>query len=861
MAYGAKYLVEDTNPNGLEERVRLFRWQWTGGVTTLTGAGDAWFEQTTRIDDPFDPVAEGRAALRVLGRYGSVLAEVQGAEDAAFLLVWETEIGGSWTVRWWGFLEQQGYADYPYEPLAAVEVSAVDGIGLLEQKLYDPEGAGFGVLWAARQLVYALSRAAPDDSAVGLGPGTDLGTAAASPPGLVTRMGWVPWLPSPVPSGLNALNQVILPLGIWADESGERRSTLLEVLRQVVGRFGCRLFQSRGRWFCVQPHRYLPDASGAVDAFVYGAASDADAGASGAATALPVELDADGWRFRKGDGPERGIAHPVREAVSVYDFEPDLDNVFENGSFEDAGSASDEAAYWTGYTDDGVGNPLFERVDVSTLSFFSATAGNQYAAEIGSIEPEDPTPPVRLEQTSPTYVPGVRGAVFDLSLSRGLATGTATPPEAFFGFNDGSASGADGVAWWVQAFAVTPVSDSLQGRGVTLYVEPVGAALPGAVAGVPIIPAEATLRFWDGSSAFIEFTLTEGVAVGEITITGDLSAELDASAVAPAEAYYWRTEDGGGPYAVSLVSGDPAIAFYEERLVRMRMRLPLNSPSGATVSGSAYAGFPVTRSLGSTALHYVDALVGRVEYDRQTASEIAYQAALVTGSGLSVALPSRGVGDSEWLLGDGPSLDSLGGLGVRDGDNLVQATLQGADTGWKVGPYAALEASSGRTIDALAAIEVVRSRGVTLERWAFTVEGRDSAGAPVVIDPENVIAFRPPMQLAYHVFAGATEIATHTRLRDGEAVTLVAVDGTSETFTVAVSDQPGGGPFYATLDAATTKAYPAYLGGQPYRAVRPTRRLLWDELTQRPGAGTVTVRATELYLDEDVGALETILQQ
>ena len=823
--YGDKYRVTGYNPNGLCERVRLGQWQWTGAVTDLTGAGEDWLEVEWSVADFGDPLPLSEARLRVVGQFGSVLAEIQGSDDAAYLLTWETEEtpgSGAFQTRWWGFLTQQDYADYPFDPVSAVEVRAVDGIALLADKVYDPAASGFGIMWMAQQVAHMLDRAAPDDSAVGIGDG------------LVTRMEWVPWLPARI-TAANALAQLILPLGIFADESGDTRSMCLAVLRQVVGRFGMRLFQSRGRWLAVQPHRYRPDASGDVDVFVYGSTSDAAAGASGAATALSVAKDSERWAFAKSEGgPQRGISHRVREAVSVYDFEPDLDQLLRNGGFEDPGDTAAEAQFWTLYTGG-------ERVDINDeADYIPASTGNEYALKVTATTTSGV---VAATQSGQYTIPGNTAAVsLRVDVTAGFAvTAGVTSPRIRVRCGD---------YYLAERFLII-ASRALKGKDVRVYVEPILDGVTGVVDGTPVLIKGTPLNIFDTvAGEYRQATVKETARVGDRSVVLDLPENIDPADIDDPSFYVWEEHEGGTPESVLLFQRGPT---GEEYLTTFRFDAPFVDPSGAGVGG-AFAFSPERQvDVDAEAYYYVTEAKAALVINEQVSSEIAYQAALALGSGISVQLPTRAVGDQEWLLGDGPAPDSLGGLYVRDGASLPQTTLQGANTGWKVGPYAALESSSGRTIDALHALDVMRSRGVTLERWRLPIESTDLDGVPVIIDPEHVARFRQALRLHRHAFLGTDEIETPVRLRVGDEITLLDAEGDAESHTV--TDVVGAGPFTATLDGTLAQAYPVHT------SVLVQRDLFWDRLTQRPGRGLIVYEGTEQLLDEDVPVTEQTLQQ
>lgn len=845
--YGLKYQIGPyAYDSGLRERVLIERWDHSGSSTSLQGAGPDWLVIRHGRQGAYnllEPLPTSEALIRVVGRFGSRLAEIQGTEDGAYRVRWQTEIGGTWRTRWVGYLAQQDYRDYPYEPAGAVEVRAVDGLGLLQHVLWDHaagKAAPDALHRALEGVVEHLRRAGPPDSEEGL-----LG-------GLVTRMDWRPHLGAfRLPEGRDPLTLLLHRTAAFTAEDGSR-VTALDHLRELAQRFGASLFQSRlpsesePRWFLRQRHAWRPDSSGNVAAFGYaarsintdpiGAGGSYDMGGGGISVPSLFEAGAEGtgarWLQREED-LQRGVAHRVRSAASTYGFEPQLSQLLANGSFEEAGATAETARGWTFTKRHNAGVWRWPLQRLLPDDFDDANA-HGLVIELPSGQS---APFSRAEQETGIFLPGVvaEGAALRLSYTASYRRQPPSGPHVAAGLIGGVAISVEGPdrTWYAHWSEVRVRTDTRAGQSVTVYIDPIAADVLDAAEGTVAIPAGTTLDFRPAGTYRGSLTLRRAARVGDTELVGDLTHNLKKDDTA----WWWPWTETPGAETRGTAPIDTTDTL---PMTEYALALALSDLQGRPVAGHVRLAFVGGSGSPLPEWAIYDNAELSVEYGGSTASEVTYEAALASGT------PGLAVGLGTHRLGDGPSPESDTALHVLNpADGSVHPTLDVArGPGWKAGAYASGEPSTGLSLDALHARAALRAQAEPLERRRIAMLMQEGAA----YEPHMTVRLAQTQPLEAAASAGATTISTALRLRVGTAVTI----GPDKREVTAVT---GDGPFFATLDSPLTAPQPL---GAP---VRYTIDYAPDYVEQVPGRSLVVVEGTEVFEPDGLEIAETVVMR
>lgn len=571
---------------------------------------------------------------------------------------------------------------------------------------------------------------------------------------IVTAFDWWPWLPTELSGTVNPLDKLVTLEGRWEDADVQTR--LMDALRSILARFQLRLFQSAGKWYAVQ-RAYLED--GMLDRFEYD-----DAGTETASGELDIGVDSDDIPIKV--QPFRQLRHQVKTVVQSYSFTPDLDQIVLNGSFEDEGASTSEADEW-----EHVGGTTREElVNLTEItSNVDPSYNNQWALKITP----DSTDSDGARQHDFIFIPA--------NPNYRLLTSFIS---AFYDDPPGSSLNADlrvrvGDYYLVEG-AITFAADVLHGREVDMHIHPfLDPSSNGFAEGTPIIPKGASITLGTPADP-TTIELTRDLKVGDSILTGHLSADLsqgDQATIA-----YWSTGGAGGGLEFYVLSG-LATQHYETYMV---------TPNAESISGFLRVEVvrPVEVSPPSDSYAVLDSVRVTVSAAGSAIDTVARQVSALIDDGFEEEL-------QEATIGDGPAVYSTSRL-QADVSGTFYDTMQGSDTGWKVGPYAAAEASTGVFLDELAAREALYQQSSILDRIQATLILRDE----LTFYPHNVLNYLQNTRLSYVAPSGADYIVTPTRLRVGRAVTIG-----NETF--GVTALSGGGPYRADLDGTFVLTYAA----------------------------------------------------
>ena len=848
--YGDVYTADVASMDGHRYRAHVERHAYTGPATALPLRGLVinWGTDGGAVTGaaPLAPVAASRARLRMRDDAG-LLAEVVGAPDGAWRLRVErltgsgaVAAGGPGTV-WLGYLLQEGYEDAPYGVGTATELTFADGLGLLEARPAAGEGADTGTLIdidtvgttrQGRRLLDLLARHL-----------TDLGADAAE--GLVTAADWRPWVPSDVvPATQDPVRSLLALEEAWQDRDGASVS-VLAALRAVASRLGARLFQSAGRWHLVQRGLLCRTLGADVPRFAYAAEASPSAAT---VSADDVAVDTRAWlQAGPHDRPRRGITVPVRSVQSVYDVEPDLDDLLVNPGFE-IGSTGSAALGWT------LENGAIRRaIALSPIPDLNPSSVDAYFVELAAATTSTSHDGGKASQANIIFLPGSKAWELTAQWQQAVLDAGAVRPTSGEPYNWGALTVGDPSAdgWGLTRRVLTSASTMLHGPKRTIFLQNALMDSPACAEGEVYVPAGAVLRWMRDVSGTVKLvgtqTLDEPIRAGDTlargtfelsTTTGDLFAgELYGVRSGDfCEVYVW--EQGAEPGRIGLHHGGWPI---EENAFEFDVRhgTPGCFATGVDVDGNLVTGWLNIEfeQDGDTYLPIIDDVLLQLRIDGRVVTRSSALAALPAGaSGLDVGLEVQ-------TLGDGPTLATLSGLYAQVASKPWVPTVQGTDTGWTDGAYAdALAESTGRSIDLHAARDGLRQLAGPLERVRTTYLLRGGQA----LSPEHVAVHWQLTTLALPATAGTETVYTRAAPRVGRTLVLGGVDYEVESvergaglYAVGLAE-----PLASSLPATTRVAYdvPAW----------------WDSMEWDIPSGGVYYDATALDLHAGADFLEEI---
>ena len=825
--YADRYHLRFRSRDGHRYRVALARRAYTGPVETLTGADvPVRFEHGRQGErDPFDSLIGQKLRLSVLDRYGmGLLSETAQADPTAFLMRLERLVVGlvggdepDPEILWAGFVVPGSYETAPGTLHPELTVTASEGFSTLAALAYDPAEEVESVL---DTLVAALAPLGLDE--VTAGPSSALQTLSA----------WRPWRSSasgdPVPGDADPLVYVGHRRELWTREA-DVRTSLLEVLKQLAGRFHLDVFQAGGQWHARQRSALVGAGSAPFD----------------------VEIESVALRQQ-----HLNALPGARLARSAYDVEPDLDSLVLNPSFEEGTEPAPpllpKPYYWQ---TNPTGAPSGGAARRERYLSFDPSQENQWLLEL--IPPSNeglPVEAVRQEQYALVpKLPSGAGFRFDLVAN------------AFWRSLQGSFLESEQLErqprltvevgdYRLMVTTIEAERDVLKGTGAEVKLT---APLFSGVLPIPFVPASGTLAFAAGTEiAFsngdddtansVVLELTREARTGDMVLVGRLSGRLSDGMTA--QLAYWQHQS-------TAAAGFPLPGFVPEAgaipLVHWTHQTSAYSVEGAPVHGEVRVSCTTGRAPDPTTYepeYWLDDVRLGLLFSGENARTIARQAAQVLRRHGDELEPR-----AAYLVGDGATAESYGRLMSRtdDGDGYTDwtATLGGGSVGWKRGSFAAAEASTGLSIDALACREIVYAHGLGSRRFMATLLLRPSDPE---IDPASVLRVRHRAVLSARAADSASEIQTRAPLRLGDVLHL---PGDPISYTRQVERVEGLGPYLVTLNDPVAQAMER---GAAFRFEVPYAidYMRWDV-----ASGSCYVQATEIRRDDHLHLLEQVITE
>lgn len=887
LSYGDRYTVCYRARNGVGFRLAIQVAGYDGPPVELLGVSSVVLRRSSQ--DMFAPLVP--SVLRVSlpprprdRRAGTAdLAALGGLPDGAVHVTLRADLDG----------DAPGGPDIGPAPY---EVSLFEGYMLPEALVDLPEnGLGMIEFQASCGTQHLVNRPAVDPASDGYDPAeertvvdwlrgmlAEIASADGQEAMIVTSTDWRPWVPGgEVADTTDPLAALRLRAEAFANENLEGMDQAA-ALRALCARFGARLMQAPAEgepaWHVLQRGYLARTQALGVARWSYplsgpggGPPDDADMNPGTRTVAdrvrdtLAVERGGFGGGVLAGAQRQRGQGY--REVSSAYDFRPELDSVVVNGSFEawvGVPYVTEVAEGWS-YTED-----LAERTLVTGV-----WADDQYAMVLRS---EDGGARGVTEQATGAVVPVSAGWRMEAAWT--LLT-YYIYYEAVEG-HTGTPAPLGGLALNVGGFAVrqadvTTVLPSLQGDKLTVAIQPLTTGTL-ETAGTEIIPVGTTILFrstatWS-SDVLAELTLSRPGRVGDRYLVGQLSfagsaTRMNAGAVG--SFWYWAETDDAEPVTGRLRALNEFDDVFDL----------VSTSSGFTVAGTTPEGKPVAGPV-RVALYglapvvdgavFVDDVALRVAANDSAgreaglASSIGVRAMLPAGAGgaLAVSLPTADPGGH--AVGDGPMPDSATRLRVRAESGGVYDT-----GGWKRGAYAPAEASSGASVDELAACEALaqlagrpaetggpeRWRGALALPHLAHADDLPGGGAPPISAedclwwPQDAYRLYQPCRIAQPAVAGADYVVLTAPPKPGQPIIIdfkgasaLGVGGEETHYVGAVT--AGAGSYTATLVDADGD--PAVLAHSHARHTECRYGLvaLADTSEWNTGEAVVTLEATDL---------------
>lgn len=666
LAYGSRYVIPFGALDGYTYRVLIMPVSYDGVVTELVPAGDPaiWSLGLPTIDGVAPPVQGSTLTISWVstpwdrGATGDLISYVMGVytddtlvDPLQVMVRLEYDDGGTWRLLWTGYLMPGSVTDNPYEA-SAVQVLAVDGLGeALAAAVYAPTGSvthdDLGtlspVLQGLREPVHYLH-----------------------PQPLRTLMRWHPYISvldgGPMPPG-DPLRHLYVADAVWRRYEVETRYR--DVVTEVLRTFDLGLYQSEGYWWATQPDALLDDAEAYYEHDSTGVET-----AGPSVSSLLVDVDDVPLTALRMSGPR------IAAVAASYVFEPDLEDVVFNGSFEEEGGGGTlTARYWT--LSGGA-----ERRRIDGIGGVDPTYTNAWALRIPELSGSNPS----AVQQDLAYLIG--SPEYHLVVSINSLADLGTPGEVL----PAVARVRVGDHYLAEA-SIEIQQDVWRGEDVRIYVNPLFSSEP---EGVPVLPEGAVYDMGGG----VEVRLLRTAYTGDTELYARVTAQGAFDTATPdipegslLVIHYWTT-------SVSAIPLDPLDFTGEWRTKRYQATMV--SPSGDLVTGYLRLEFlPPVRVSGTPSgrFHAVDLV--QVSLRRRNTPVSRYTEQYVRFEGaepLEVA---------EVRLGDGPVLTTRTGLHAYI-SGVLHPTMQGIDTGWRVGRYGTLESSTRVPLLALRAREVLR---------------------------------------------------------------------------------------------------------------------------------------------------------
>ncbi len=571
MAYGKKYHINWTTPTA-DCRLWIKQDGYTGGSVALdpapTPVSIRWDEQGR--DDLTSPLRISTARIRFIGdAEGEAVQEIFDGGDTEYQVKFWRDTGAGYELEWQGFLATDLWRDNPHTPAEVVELEAIDGLALLENRQAYTSDEAFDF--------YRL-----DDALHGI-----LRYLHALP--ITTSQNWRPDGLA-LPSGRQPLDFIDLPDTAFQEiaDKEEVEETLDQrtQLEGILERFGLQLMLSGGEWRLRQ--RGQIDDGTSLRQWTMGTSAgtfSTDPYVEDVTTSLPAVARTEKPRSR---------ASRLHSLTSRYTYQ-DLGELVADGSFEDgygAWTQVDSNATRVDYTD----SPL------ATTS----TQEDSFAVEMDyafEIEEEQPKIHLRQELDAALQVAGPRGS-YQFQYDEWVETGTSVIGATVAG------------QYELATERVAVASDAQAADDGTLIVDPI----PGSSDTV-VIPAGAVLPI-DAPAPEDEvgyITLSEPAFGGDERLQGDISRKVKSGW--KVKIYKWAPSTSGP----SGVKGPRDLPAGEYQSAVQTIVVPQRTPQGDPVVGSMTVEMGTRDTANGNPTVWVDHVSVKVAVQGEPIEETNYQ--------------------------------------------------------------------------------------------------------------------------------------------------------------------------------------------------------------------------------------------
>lgn len=222
MAYGVKYQATEKSLDGNNYTVKILQNGYTGSVIPFTPGNPAaivhWGQERS---DTYEPIIPSNADVMIFDKSGVIQQDIFFADDDMFRL----QIEKGTQVYWVGKILTDIFEGSLDIRLASSKLSAIDGLGMLEDVSFDAE--------SRVSFVQAIAE-----------------ILAVGNLGLNIRVA-CNWFTPDILSSEDPLAKVQLERkSLWGDE--DKKISTMDALKEILFRFGLRFQQSDGVWWIIQ---------------------------------------------------------------------------------------------------------------------------------------------------------------------------------------------------------------------------------------------------------------------------------------------------------------------------------------------------------------------------------------------------------------------------------------------------------------------------------------------------------------------------------------------------------------------------------------------------------------------------------
>ncbi|MCS3707178.1 hypothetical protein GGP62_002165 [Salinibacter ruber] len=667
--FGSKYTLSWVTPTA-DCRLWIKQEGYTGGSTALdpapTPVSIRWGEQGR--DDLTSPLRISTARIRFIGDSdGEMVEEIFDGGDTEYQVkFWrDPERDGSYELEWEGYLATDLWRDNPHLPAEVVELEAIDGLALLENReaytSQDPSSGEWSLYDPSLALSKILRGWTPE--------GGDAIPMHDLP--ITTSQNWRP-------DGLDVGNdQEAQPLDKMdlyntafqeLDDQEEVEETLDQrtQLEGILERFGLTLMLSGGEWRLRQRDQIgdgtsLKQWTMPTDQYVFGYSYTEDV-----TTDLPAVARTEKPRSR---------ASRLQTLTSRYTYQ-DLGELVADGSFEDgfgAWTEVDSNATRVDYTD----SPLAT----------NSTQEDSFAVKMDyAFEKEEEQPRIHLRQelNAALQVAGPRGS-YQFQYDEWVETGTSV------------IGAVVGGQYELATERVAVASEARAADDGTLIVDPI----PGSPDTV-VIPAGAVLPI-DQPAPGDEvgyITLSEPAFGEDERLQGDISRNVKTDW--KLKVYKWAPSTSGP----SGVKGPRVLPAGEYQSAVQKIIVPQTTPQGDSVVGSMTVEMGTRDTANGNPTVWVDHVSVQVAVQGEPIEETNYQLAGAE-YGREQTLSHR--------IGDGPTKGHPRGLFEEYNTAVFRH--------WAAGPG---QGKTGKLLEQLLVEQWMRQQRDTLDRRTYECELRGS---------------------------------------------------------------------------------------------------------------------------------------